>query len=126
MGRNLATHKYSSIMDDVNQLWSLCMERMNECELSMGAMIMGQLWLWRYELVFGNKFQIFKVMSKHSLILYSHEHGVKCEICIQTKITEKHFSKKDKSTQLLELVHSNICELNGVLTRGSLYILLIL
>ena len=41
----------------------------------------------------------------------------KCEICIQAKMTKKHFSKWDRNSIMLELVHSDVCELNGVLTR---------
>lgn len=31
----------------------------------------------------------------------------------------KTFSKYERNTQLLELIHSDICELNGILTRGG-------
>jgi len=58
-------------------------------------------------------------MSKHGLISYNHNHSAKCEICIQAKMTNKHFPKTNRNSKLLELVHSNVCELNGVLTRGG-------
>ena len=32
---------------------------------------------------------------------------------------KKPFPKSERNTQLLELIHSDICELNGVLTRGG-------
>ena len=41
----------------------------------------------------------------------------KCEICIQAKMTKKPFSKLDRNSIMLELVHSDVCELNSVLTR---------
>ena len=34
-------------------------------------------------------------------------------------MTKKPFSKSDRNSIMLELVHSNVCELNGVLTRGG-------
>ena len=34
-------------------------------------------------------------------------------------MTKKSFPKVNKNSQLLELVHSDICELNGILTRGG-------
>ena len=34
-------------------------------------------------------------------------------------MTEKHFSKSDRNSIMLELVHSDVCELNCVLTRGD-------
>ena len=33
-------------------------------------------------------------------------------------MTKKPFSKSDRNSIMLELVHLDICELNGVLTRG--------
>ena len=64
-----------------------------------------------------------------SSLQYMHKHGYltvngeiikdKCEICIQAKITKKPFPKVERNTNILDLVHSDICELNGVLTRGG-------
>ena len=34
-------------------------------------------------------------------------------------MTKKPFSKTDRNSIMLELVHSDVCELNGVLTRGG-------
>lgn len=58
-------------------------------------------------------------MSKHGLISYKHESNSKCEICIQSKMTKKPFPRTERTTQMLELVHSDICEFNGMLTRGD-------
>ena len=58
-------------------------------------------------------------MSKHNLISYNNDNDAKCEICIQAKITKKPFSKVNRNTHLLKLVHTNICEFNGQLTRGG-------
>ena len=35
------------------------------------------------------------------------------------KITKKPFSTAERNTNLLDLIHSDICEFNGVLTRGG-------
>ena len=58
-------------------------------------------------------------MSKHGLITYSHDNAGKCEICIQEKMTKKYFPKVNRNSELLQLVHSDICELNGILTKGG-------
>jgi len=34
-------------------------------------------------------------------------------------MTKRAFSKVERNINLLELVHSNICELNDILTRGG-------
>ena len=53
------------------------------------------------------------------MISYKHNDEKKCEICIQAKMTKKPFSKSNRNSNMLELVHSDVCELNGVLTRGD-------
>jgi len=55
-------------------------------------------------------------MSKNGYISYITQH-IKCEICIQAKMTKKPFRKVERSTELLDLIHSDLCELNGELTR---------
>ena len=64
-------------------------------------------------------FKYLKFMSKLGMISYKHDEEKKCEICIQAKMTKKPFSKSDRNSIMLELVHSDVCELNGVLTRGG-------
>jgi hypothetical protein len=34
-------------------------------------------------------------------------------------MTKKPFSKVERNSQLLEVVHYDICEINGMLTRGE-------
>jgi transposase InsO family protein len=58
-------------------------------------------------------------MCKHGYISYQHNNKNKCEVCIQAKMTKKPFPKVERNSQLLELVHSDICEINGILTRGG-------
>jgi hypothetical protein len=74
--------------------------------------------LWHYRLAHLN-YRSLKFMSKHGLISYKDDHSAKCEICIQAKMTKKSFPKVNRNSQLLELAHSDICELNGILTRGG-------
>nr|GEW46910.1 hypothetical protein [Tanacetum cinerariifolium] len=56
---------------------------------------------------------------KQGIISYNGEHKDKCEICVQAKMKRKPFPKVDRQSEMLELVHSDICELNGQLTRGG-------
>ncbi|KAJ6818565.1 uncharacterized protein M6B38_406515 [Iris pallida] len=41
----------------------------------------------------------------------------KCEVCAQTKITRKPFPRVNRSTDLLELVHSDICDFKQFSTK---------
>jgi hypothetical protein len=44
----------------------------------------------------------------------------KCEICVKTKLTRKPLSSVNRSSSnLLELIHSDICDLSGKITRGG-------
>jgi len=56
-----------------------------------------------------------------SLILnFSNVKGSKCQACVQAKQPRKpHKVVDERHTKLLELIHSNICEMNGVLTKGE-------
>lgn len=58
-------------------------------------------------------------MSKHGLINCKNVKNDKYKICIQAKLTKKPFPKTERNTQILDLIHTNICEYNGILTRGG-------
>jgi hypothetical protein len=46
--------------------------------------------------------------------------GSKCQACVQAKQPRKpHKAINERRTTLLELIHSNLCEMNGVLTKGD-------
>ena len=60
-----------------------------------------------------------KFMAKQGLINYDQDSMQTCEVCIQAKMTKKPFPKVERTTCILELVHTDICELNGILTRGG-------
>ena len=74
--------------------------------------------LWHARLGHLN-FKYMKYMSKHGLISYKQDVHDKCEICNESKIRKKPFLSTNRDSQLLELVHSDVCELNDILTRGG-------
>ena len=43
----------------------------------------------------------------------------KCETCSQAKITKRPHKSVVRNTELLELIHSDLCEFEGILTRGG-------
>jgi hypothetical protein len=44
--------------------------------------------------------------------------GSKCHSCVQSKQPRKpHMVAKERNLAPLELIHSDLCEMNGVLTR---------
>jgi hypothetical protein len=59
-------------------------------------------------------------LSRLNLILnLSIIKGFKCQICVQFKKPRKpHKATEERHLELLQLIHSDICEMNGVLTGG--------
>ena len=82
------------------------------------AYIVNSSLMWHARLEHLN-FKYMKYMSKHGLISYKQDMHDKCEICIESKIRKKPFPSTNRDSQLLELIHSDVCELNGILTRGG-------
>ena len=75
--------------------------------------------LWHKRLAHTNIKNIEKMQTKGLLKLKDKDFE-KCETCVKSKFTKKPFpSVHKRNTSLLELIHSDICELNGVLTRGG-------
>ena len=60
-----------------------------------------------------------KRMVKCGLIECDVKNFNKCEICTKSKMIKKPFHSVERSTNLLDLVHSDICEFNSMLTRGG-------
>jgi hypothetical protein len=51
---------------------------------------------------------------------FSTVKGSKCQACVQAKQPHKpHKAVDERNSTLLELIHSDICEMNGVLTKGG-------
>jgi transposase InsO family protein len=90
----------------------------NEINVISAYMVESTSLLWHARLGHLN-YRYLKYMCKHGYISYQHNNKEKCEVCIQAKMTKKPFPKVERNSQLLELVHSDICEINGILTRGG-------
>ena len=43
----------------------------------------------------------------------------KCEICVESKLTRTSFQSIERSSEPLELIHSDICDLKFIQTRGG-------
>ena len=58
-------------------------------------------------------------MSSLGLIQRLSKDFEKCETCSKTKITKRPHKNVVRNTELLELIHSDLCEFEGILTRGG-------
>ena len=55
-----------------------------------------------------------KKLVKCDMIYCNVDELNKCEICIKFKMTRQSFHNIERNVNLLDFVHSNICELNGM------------
>ncbi|KAJ9543865.1 LOW QUALITY PROTEIN: hypothetical protein OSB04_023572 [Centaurea solstitialis] len=74
--------------------------------------------LWHKRLAH-TKVKNIENMGSKGLIKINNKHFDKCETCVKSKFTKKPFPSVKRNTSLSELIHSDICELNGILTRGG-------
>ena len=56
-------------------------------------------------------------MSSLGLIPRLSKDFEKCETCSQAKITKRPHKSVLRNTKLFELIHSDLCEFEGILTR---------
>ena len=49
---------------------------------------------------------------------FSIDRGHKCEVCVEPKFTRKPFPSMERNSELLDLIHSDLCDMKSTLTRG--------
>ena len=76
------------------------------------------LFLWHLRLSHIG-FSTMKRVVKCGMIACNIKNYGKCETCVKAKMIKKPFPSVERSSNLLDLIHSDLCELNGVLTRGG-------
>ena len=59
------------------------------------------------------------IMSNIGLIPRLTKDIEKCKACSQAKITKRPYKNVERNTKLLELIHTDLCEFEGKLTRGG-------
>ena len=64
-------------------------------------------------------FSTMKRLIKCGLISCKSDKLDKCEICVKSKMIKKPFYSVERNSKLLDLIHSDICEFNGMLTHGG-------
>ena len=59
------------------------------------------------------------IMSNLGLIPRLTNIFEKCETCTQAKITKRPHKSVERNIELLELIHTDLCEFEGILTHGG-------
>jgi hypothetical protein len=76
--------------------------------------------IWHSHLCHLNFRSMSRLSSLNLILNFSIVKGSKCQSCVQSKQPRKpHNAVEDRHLAPLELIHSDICEMNGVLTEGG-------
>ena len=76
--------------------------------------------VWHSRLCHLNFGSMSQLSSLNLILNFSIIKGSKCSSCVQSKQPRKsHKATKERHLALLELIHSDLCEINGILTEGG-------
>ena len=75
--------------------------------------------IWHGRLGYVNFDTLRKLMNLELLPKFNIDANHKCETCVESKLTRASFQNIDRSTEPLELIHSDTCDLKYVQTRGG-------
>lgn len=96
----------------------ICVQVANANEVNFSTYFVCSISLWHKCLAHTNVKNIEKLQSK-GMLKYDSKYFEKCETCVKSKFTKKQLPSIKRNTSLFELIHSDICELNGILNRGG-------
>ena len=96
----------------------LCTNDNNNNKNVASAYMVDSVSLWHSRLAHVG-ISTMKRMIKCGLFSCDVDNFKKCEICIKSKMVKKPFHSVKRTSQLLDLIHTDICEMNGMLTRGG-------
>ena len=75
--------------------------------------------IWHGRLGYVNFDTLRKLMNLELLHKFNIDANHKCEICVESKLTRASFQNIERSTEPLELINSDTCDLKYVQTRGG-------
>ena len=75
--------------------------------------------LWHGRLGHVNFNSLRRLVALECLPNLEFDPNHKCEICVEAKLTKASFYKIERSTEPLSLIHTDICDLKFVQTRGG-------
>ena len=81
--------------------------------------MLDSFYLWHARLGHVNTRKMNDMVKLDLIPKYDNNIGDRCKICMQTKITRMTFPKVERTTFLLELVHSDVCDMHSNPTRGG-------
>ena len=87
-------------------------------EASSSAYILESSNLWHGRLGHVNYDTLRKLINSNHIPTFQIDAKHKCETCVEAKLTQSYFQSVERHTKPLNLIHSDICDLKLVQTRG--------
>ena len=78
-----------------------------------------ELNVWHNRLGHVNIESLRKLVQLNYLPKLNFENNDKCQICVEAKLSKTSFPSIERSTEPLELIHTDVCDLKLVQTRGG-------
>ena len=75
--------------------------------------------VWHGRLGHVNYDTLRRLINMECLPKFQIDPNHKCEICVESKLTRTSFQSIERSSEPLELIHSDICDLKFIQTRGG-------
>ena len=83
------------------------------------AYMLETLNVWHGRLGHVNYDTLRRLINMECLPNFKIDPNHKCEICVESKLTRTSFQSIERSSEPLELIHSDICDLKFIQTRGG-------
>ena len=103
-------------------MWKLNVMTIIKLEMNKArssAYILESYNLWHGRLGHVNCYTLCKLINLNHIPTFQIDAKHKCEICVGVKLTRSSFQSVERHTKLLDLIHSDICDLKLVQTRGG-------
>ena len=76
--------------------------------------------VWHGRLGHVNYYTLYRLINLNLLLKFKIDFNHKCEICVEAKMARASFKSIERSTEPPDLIHSDICDMKSVQTRGGI------
>ena len=95
------------------------MFKLNINKMNVSAYIVDSFSLWHFRLGHVNSRRMLDMVNLELLPKCANNMNEKCSICMHTKLTRTPFPKIERTSYLLQLIHSDVCDMHSTPTRGG-------
>jgi hypothetical protein len=90
------------------------------CNKSVNNVVSIESYIWHSRLCHINFGCVTRLANLNVIPKFDLVKGSKCQVCVQSKQPRKpHKATEARNLAPLDLIHSNLCEMNGILTKGG-------